>query len=226
MIYDGANETFVETQADSGQTTVDIDALKKINPEIVGWLIVEDADISYPIVQGPNNDKYLKLAYDGTKSSSGSIFMNSNNAPDLSNFHTLIYGHHMRDKSMFGKLMNFEDPEYLKEHRYFTIYNEFGTHRYEIFSAYVTYSASFVYNTYFEYSWDYFDFIEKCKESSIVDMGVEVTANDKIVTLSTCTSRGKRAERFVVQGKLLPPEEAVNAPEAPDVTAASDGAKQ
>lgn len=220
-MYDDANQNFVDGHSVAGQTTVDIAALKAVNPEIVGWLIVDDTDISYPVVQGPDNDKYLKIAYDGTKSNSGSIFMNSNNAPDLTNCHTLIYGHHMRDNSMFGKLMLFEDPEYLKSHRYFTIYNEFGTYRYEIFSAYVTFSASFVYHTYFEYSWDFYDFLEKSKESSIVDMGVELTENDKIVTLSTCTSRGKRAERFVVQGKLLPPEEAAQPvpEEIPQVTA-------
>lgn len=193
------------TANEQNSFTVDLAALKSINPEVVGWLIVDDTDISYPVVQGPDNDKYLKLAYDGSVSNAGSIFMNANNASDLSDAHTLIYGHHMRDESMFGKLMYFEDPAYLSSHRYFTIYNESGEHKYEIFSAFVTYSASFVYTDHFEFSWDHYDFIEKSVSSSILDMGVDVSENDKIVTLSTCTSRGNRAERFVVQGKLIQP---------------------
>ena len=202
-LYLAAEEAYVTPDEEQDSFTVDFASLKSINPEVVGWLIVDDTDISYPIVQGPDNDKYLKIAYDGTRSNAGSIFMNANNAPDLSDAHTLIYGHNMKDDSMFGKLMYFEDPAYLNDHRYFTIYNESGEYKYRIFSAYVTYSASFVYTDHFEFSWDQYDFIEKSLDSSILDMGVEVTEDDKIVTLSTCTSRGNRAERFVVQGILM-----------------------
>ena len=128
--------------------------------------------------------------------------MNAYNAADLSDQNTLIYGHHMRDGSMFGQLLDFEDSTYLDQHRTFTIYTETGAHQYLIFSAFVTYSASFVYTDHFEFSWDFYDFIEKARTSSILDMGVDVTEEDQIVTLSTCTSRGNRAERFVVMGKL------------------------
>lgn len=203
-LYLAAEDTYVTTTDERDSLTVDLTALKAVNPEVVGWLLVDNTDISYPVVQGTDNDKYLKTAYDGTKSNAGSIFMNANNALDLSDTHTLIYGHNMRDDSMFGKLLDFEDPAYLNEHRYFTLYNESGEHKYEIYSAFVTYSASFVYTDHFEFTWDHYDFIEKSLESSILDMGVEVTEHDKIVTLSTCTSRGNRAERFVVMGKLVP----------------------
>lgn len=202
-IYLSAADTYVSETDNQGSLTVDLAALKAINPEVVGWLIVNDTEISYPVVRGSDNDKYLRTAYDGTKNNAGSIFMNANNAADLSDANTLIYGHHMRDDSMFGKLMDFEDPAYLNEHRYFTIYNESGEHRYEIFSAFVTFSASFVYTDHFAYSWDFYDFIQKAKDSSVLDMGVEVSESDRIVTLSTCTSRGNRAERFVVMGKAV-----------------------
>ncbi|MBR5328698.1 MAG: class B sortase [Firmicutes bacterium] len=203
-LYLAAAENYVSPATDNQDSlTVDLSALKAINPEVVGWLLVDGTEISYPVVQGPDNDKYLKTAYDGTKSNAGSIFMNANNDPALTNDHTLIYGHNMRDDSMFGHLLDFEDPAYLSQHRYFTVYNEYGEHKYEIFSAFLTFSASFVYTDRFEFSWEYYDFIEKAKASSILDMGVEVTDIDRIVTLSTCTSRGNRAERFVVMGKLI-----------------------
>ncbi len=207
--YVQADRLYSETEAayvssgESDALTVDFAQLKAINPEVVGWIIVDDTDISYPVVHGPDNDKYLKTAFDGTKNNSGSIFMNAYNNSDFSDQNTLIYGHHMRNGSMFGELMNFEDPNYLDVHRGFTIYTEAGALRYEIFAAYVTYSASFVYTDHFEFSWDFYDFIQKSLAASILDMGVEVTEQDKIVTLSTCTSRGNRAERFVVQGKLI-----------------------
>ncbi len=201
-IYTEAAETYVSENG-SDSLTVDLASLKAINPEIIGWLSVDNTEISYPVVQGADNDKYLKTAYDGSKSNSGSIFMNAYNASDFSDQNTLIYGHHMRDQSMFGKLLEFEDPTYLDQHRTFSICTENGTYQYQIFAAYVTYSASFVYTDHFEFSWDFYDYIEKSLASSILDMGVEVTEEDKIVTLSTCTSRGNRAERFVVQGKRV-----------------------
>lgn len=203
-LYTQAVNTYVSTD-ESNSLTVDLASLKAINPEVVGWLQINNTDISYPVVQGPDNDKYLRMAYDGSASRSGSIFMNAYNTPDFNDANTLIYGHHMRDQSMFGKLMYFEDPAYLDQHRTFTICTENGNVIYQIFAAYVTYSASFVYTDHFEFSWDFYDFIEKSLASSILNMGVEVTTEDKIVTLSTCTSRGNRAERFVVQGKRITP---------------------
>lgn len=203
-LYSEAADTYVkETDDEENPVAVDLTALRGVNRDIIAWLLVDDTDISYPVLHTTDNEKYLTTAYDGTKSSSGSIFMNAYNAADFTDQNTLIYGHHMRDQSMFGKLMEFEDPDFLTNHRYFTIYTDTQTLKYEIFAAYVTYSASFVYTDHFDYTWDYYDYIEKCLDASIVDMGVTVTEDDKIVTLSTCTSRGIRSERFVVQGKLI-----------------------
>lgn len=203
-LYDEAAAVYVtpgEEKAD--HPSVDIAALREVNRDIVAWLLVDDTDISYPILHTTDNEKYLTTAYDGTKSSNGSIFMNAYNAGDFSDQNTLIYGHNMRDQSMFGKLLEFEEPAFLESHKTFTVYTDTKTLRYEIFAAYVTYSASFVYSDHFDYTWDFYDFIEKSLASSIIDMQVDVTENDRIVTLSTCTSRGNRAERFVVQGKLV-----------------------
>ena len=203
-LYADAAKAYV-TKSDDTENgySVDVTALREVNRDIIGWLLVDDTDISYPILHTTDNVKYLTTAYDGTRSNSGSIFMNAYNAADFSDQNTLIYGHHMRDKSMFGKLMEFEDPDFLNNHRTFTIYTDTRTLKYDIFAAYVTYSASFVYTDHFDYTWDYYNYIEKSLKSSIADMGVSVTTDDKIVTLSTCTSRGNRAERFVVQGKLV-----------------------
>ena len=189
----------------SDTMAVDIAALKELNPDIVGWIYIPGTEISYPIVQGGDNDQYLKTAYDGSYSNSGSIFLNARNRSDFIDQNTLIYGHHMRDGSMFGHLMDFEKADFLDTHRRFFIYTQDGTLEYQIFSAFVTYSASFVYTDAFAFSWDYFDFLEDSRNASILDLHVDVTTDDRVVTLSTCTSRGNRAERFVVQGKLITP---------------------
>lgn len=202
-LYDEAAATYVTAGEEEDSPTVDVTALREVNRDIVAWLLVDDTDISYPVLHTTDNEKYLTTAYDGTKSSNGSIFMNAYNAADFTDQNTLVYGHHMRDQSMFGKLLEFEDPAFLETHRTFTIYTDTKTLHYEIFAAYVTYSASFVYTDHFDYTWDFYDYIEKSLASSISDMGVDVTEEDHIVTLSTCTSRGNRAERFVVQGKLI-----------------------
>jgi sortase B len=203
-LYSAAQETYVTPSSEEENAySVDITSLRQINRDVIAWLLVDGTDISYPVLHTTDNEKYLKTAYDGTKSNSGSIFMNAYNDADFSDQNTLIYGHHMRDKSMFGHLMDFDDPDYLNEHRYFTIYTDTRTLKYEIFAAYVTYSASFVYTDHFDYTWDFYDYIQKSLTSSVLDMNVDVTTSDKIVTLSTCTSRGIRAERFVVQGKLM-----------------------
>lgn len=203
-LYEKAAATYVAPDGEEENAyAVNIEALREINRDIIAWLLVDDTDISYPVLHTTDNETYLTTAYDGTKNSSGSIFMNAYNAADFTDQNTLIYGHHMRNQSMFGKLLEFEDPAFLETHRSFTIYTDTETLHYEIFAAYVTYSASFVYTDHFDYTWDFYDYIEKSLASSILDMGVEVTEEDHIVTLSTCTSRGDRSERFVVQGKLI-----------------------
>ena len=202
-LYSEAEEAYVAPEQDDTGFSVDFPALKAVNPEVIGWLVIDDTAISYPIVRGTDNDKYLKTAYDGSPSRNGSIFMNCYNAADFSDQNTLIYGHHMRDGSMFGKLPDFKDPAFLQSHRTFSIYVEGGELRYEIFAAYETYSASFVYTDHFNYSWDFYEFAQKCRNASIIDLGVELTENDHIVTLSTCNSRNNRASRFVVQGKRI-----------------------
>ena len=85
---------------------VDFDGLSQINPDIVGWLYIPGADISYPVVQAGDNDYYLDRMFDGTRNSAGSIFLDAYCASDFSDRHSIIYGHHMRDLSMFARLLD------------------------------------------------------------------------------------------------------------------------
>ena len=90
---------------------VDFESLKAINPDVKGWLYIEALDISYPVVQGPDNDAYLHTTYEGTSNFAGSIFLDYQNQDDFSDGNTIVYGHNMKNLSMFGKLKQMKEQE-------------------------------------------------------------------------------------------------------------------
>ena len=90
---------------------VDFESLKAINPDVKGWLYIEALDISYPVVQGPDNDAYLHTTYEGTSNFAGSIFLDYQNQGDFSDGNTIVYGHNMKNLSMFGKLKQMKEQE-------------------------------------------------------------------------------------------------------------------
>ena len=101
---------------------VNLEELQEENPDIVGWLYFETEEISYPILYSGDNETYLHTAYNGKSAASGSIFLDGNNAPDFSDNYNIIYGHNMKDLSMFGKLKFYRTKEdYYETHKYFQI---------------------------------------------------------------------------------------------------------
>ena len=96
---------------------VDFESLKAINPDVKGWLYIEALDISYPVVQGPDNDTYLHTTYEGTSNFAGSIFLDYQNQDDFSDGNTIVYGHNMKNLSMFGKLKQMKEQEKSGTHR-------------------------------------------------------------------------------------------------------------
>lgn len=181
--------------------SVDFDALKEINADVVGWIRFENMDISYPIVKGGDNEYYLTHSFDGQEIKCGSIFMEAENSADFSDENTFIYGHNMKDKSMFAKLNQFQDEQIFRENPEFLIYTEEGIYRYSIFSCYVA-----------DVSWDSFTYqfadnaaygkwLETVKGRSIYDTGVTPSEEKNTVTLMTCTAAGDNY-RFLVHGTL------------------------
>ena len=123
---------------------VDFAALKSVNSDVVGWIYVEALDgISYPIVQGKDNETYLHQTYEKNYNFAGTIFVDYENSPDFSDCNTLVYGHNMKNGSMFGHLKKFaEDQETYNKSKYFWILTPDKNYRYEIISAYTIISAS------------------------------------------------------------------------------------
>ena len=180
---------------------IDFDSLKKVNEDIIGWIRVNALDISYPIAQGTDNDFYLHRTFEKEENFAGCIFMEYQNNSDFSDKNTIIYGHNMKNGSMFGTLRKFYEDGVYESAPYFWIYTPDKIYKYEIFSCAEVGVSSLTYQITFSEEEDFAQYIDDAYNRSVVDgTGIKVTTDDKIVTLSTCT--GNEATRFVVQGKL------------------------
>lgn len=181
---------------------IDFASLKQTNEEIYAWITIPDTNINYPVLQsGVSNAYYLDHAFDGNEGIMGAIFTENFNTMDFSDYLTVLYGHIMKDNTMFTDLHKFEDPEFFNTHDTFTIYTETEKKTYKIFAA-VEYDNRHI---MFTYNKDNPDdrkaFLESLRESRNLKNNyrddVEINENSKIVALSTCV-RWKPDKRFVV----------------------------
>lgn len=178
---------------------VDFESLREINPDVVGWLEVEALDISYPIVKGEDNEEYLHTTFEKQNNFSGAIFMDYENSADFSDCHTLIFGHNMKNQSMFGQLKFIKEQEKYKDSMYFWILTPEGKYRYDIFSAHVTPADGDTYTLFSGPDRSYVAYLEQMAAASEIPAQIDqFSQEDLAVTLTTCTSRD--TERFVVQG--------------------------
>lgn len=199
---------------------VDFDKLKSVNEDVVGWIYVDALpDISYPIVKGKDNQTYLHQTYEKNYNFAGTIFVDYENSGDFSDCNTLVYGHNMKNGSMFGHLKKFrEDDKLYKQDKYFWILTPERNYRYEIISAYTTGVNSDTYTLFKGPGEEFEKYLETIKGySEIQTDDTDLTIKDRIVTLSTCT--GNESTRFVVQGKRVDAEDADGAATNTDSTA-------
>lgn len=180
---------------------VDFKELEKINQDIVGWIKFDELEIDYPILLGEDNEQYLRSDYQGKSATQGSIFMDSENRGDFHEYHIILYGHNMRNGSMFGQLKKYKEKEFYDGNEYFTIYTKEYVLRYQIFSCHDTDAYGSVYTVGFAEDETYQQYIENLTHASWYPCPVDVKASDQIVTLSTCTTNSEN--RFVVHGKLI-----------------------
>ena len=188
---------------------VDFDKLKSVNEDVVGWIYVDALpDISYPIVKGKDNQTYLHQTYEKNYNFAGTIFVDYENSGDFSDCNTLVYGHNMKNGSMFGHLKKFrEDDKLYKQDKYFWILTPERNYRYEIITAYTTGVNSDTYTLFKGPGEEFEKYLETIKGySEIKTDDTDLTIKDRIVTLSTCT--GNESTRFVVQGKRVDAEDA------------------
>lgn len=194
-----------ESAAKSDGTVIDFDALKELNPDIYAWIEIPGTAVDYPIVQSPTDDSYyLDHTIEGAAGYPGSIYTEGVNAKDFSDFNTLIYGHDMRDGSMFKSLHDYQDESFLKEHPYVYVYLPEGRLTYRIFAA-VVYSDRHIMNTFdFDVADErqaFLDSLDTGDGRNVFDDTVEVTPEDHIITLSTCIG-DESTRRFLVEAVL------------------------
>lgn len=173
---------------------VDFESLKERNQDVIGWLFFENESISYPILYSGDNVKYLRRTLDGENATAGSIFLEGANTPDFEDSRTVIYGHNMKNLSMFGKLKYYrQEKNYYEDHQYFQILVEGIVYRYQIFSYFdVPEAETEICRVDFTSENDFSDFINVLQERSVKDTGIEVECDDKVVTLLTCYVTGRR----------------------------------
>ena len=109
-------------QAQTKQTVIDFDALKKINPDVVSWITIPGTNIDYPLLQGKDNNQYLHKDMEGRDSAAGAIFLDHGDKADLSSLHNIIYGHHMKNGTMFKDIVKYKDQQYFDEHQDIILY--------------------------------------------------------------------------------------------------------
>lgn len=191
---------------------MDFSALRQQNPDVLGWILIPGTRVSYPVVQGTDNSYYLDHTWRGGKNSVGAIFMECRNSSDLSDFNTIIYGHRMNNRSMFGTLSQYKSRSYWQAHPYVYLTDDSGTHRYEIFAAGEVSVDSDVYRLELRSDSSRQSFLDSCLALSALNTGVTPHTYDKVLTLSTCTGNG-HATRWVVQAVC--PGQAPETPEIP-----------
>lgn len=175
-------------------------ALRTVNPDVAGWIEIPGTELSYPIVQGADNSYYLEHNWKQEYNRGGSIFLEATCGADFSDFHTILYGHRMRDGSMFGSLRNYKEQTYWQEHPDVYVAAEGRVYRYAIFSAHESGVHDLTYRLDLEESGLQTEFLQYCADESVIDTGGALDS-EHILTLSTCTGNGYRA-RWVVHGYL------------------------
>jgi sortase B len=192
-----------ETASQSGivMQRIDLTGLKAINDEAIGWIEIPGTSISYPVVHTTDDAYYLTHTFNKSENKSGAIFIETLNSPDFTDLHTIVYGHNMKNGSMFAGLKNYQAQSYYNAHPY--IYVDLGnvSHCYQIFSAHEAELDDITYTIGYAADDQYAEFLSAIKSSSLYDTGVEVGVNDSVITLSTCTKSGTK--RFVVHGKKI-----------------------
>jgi len=181
---------------------VDLQALRTVNLQVVGWIHLPNSVISYPLMQAGNNELYLNASWDGNYNIAGSIFLETRNDPALTDFNTIIYGHRMSDGSMFSELHNYSDPAYWETHPYIYLVTDDAVRQYRVFSAYEAPVRSDTYRLQFADEAEKQRCINIYSTASVVASAITPTTDDLLLTLSTCTGSNSETSRWVVQTVL------------------------
>ena len=179
------------------------EGLLEQNDDVVGWITVDGTQIDYPILQGETNETYLRHNFYGEESRAGSIFLDYRNDIDSLGYNTIVYGHRMKDGSMFQHLTKFSNKDFFDEHRTFTFDTLYESYEGEIFAVYKTMTNFNYIQTEFDNDSEFDMFLMEIMKRSEHTADVDLTDADKIITLSTCDYQLDKLDgRLVVHAKL------------------------
>lgn len=215
-MYDGLSGQFVtagnknkpqdaegEEEREISPISVDFETLLAQNEDVVGWIYCAETPINYPVAIAEDNFYYLHRFLDGSYNASGTLFLDCLCERDFSGRNTVIYGHNMNDGSMFASLKNYNQQEYFDEHPVMYLNTPTQNYRIELFAGYVTSASSDTYTIGFVDDAAFQAYLDKMRSQSDFTSDVELSTEDRVVTLSTCSYEYYDA-RYVVQGKLVP----------------------
>ena len=199
-IYHEMQAAYASDISDDDPSSVNFEAIGESHSNVVGWLKMDDVDISYPIMHGTDNEHYLHYDPDENPNFDGSIFLDYRNHSFEKDLHVLVYGHNMLDESMFGQLDEYVSEDfYRKGTGAFTIFTPEGSYRYKIFAADIVSPTDEAYQVGYKNTQVFDAFVKRLKENSMYDTGVDVSGSDHVVTLSTCSAD----DRLVLSAKRV-----------------------
>lgn len=186
---------------------IDYAALQQENEDFTAVLYIPSLSLQYPIVHSKDNNDYLHVTFEGKKNFAGCVFLDCDAGGDYSDRNSMIYGHNMKNGSMFGTLKRFRKEAGLCESDpYIYLYRADGVRKYRIFSYYLTREGSSAYNVV-STDEEYDNYVAAAVKSSVYQeydgSAVDFTERPKLITLSTCAGRSGGSERFVVHAALV-----------------------
>lgn len=189
---------------------IDFDKLhREVSDDIYAWIYIPNTNVDYPVFQHPtDNTYYLEHNVDGSEGYPGCIYTENYNSKDFSDPQTVIYGHNMRDGTMFSDLHKYEEQEFFDENKYVYIYTEDMVYVYRIFAAYQTNNAHQLLNFDFSKKENLLTYLENVRalgsELKIFDDDVVFSGDDQVLTLSTCVMKERQFHlRYLVQALRL-----------------------
>ncbi len=215
-IYENLQSEFVETKSeentdsdnteDSGEPTeavpisVDFTSLLEQNSDIVGWLYCPDTSVNYPVVQGKDNNQYLRADLNGKYLVSGTVFVDYRNGALGEDANYILYGHNMKNGTMFGSLVKYKEQFYYDEHPILYYLTPDGDYKIELYTGLVVKRDSVIYSPN-PAETEFAEFLAYAKEHSTFHSEVEIAEDDTLITLSTCSYEYNNA-RYILIGKL------------------------
>lgn len=192
-----------EKSEDKEEYTIDFNKLKEQNKETVAWIKVNNTNIEYPVVKTKNNEFYLNHSFDKSENLGGWIFADYKNKFNGTDKNIVIYGHNMKDNSMFGTMQKILNPEWYnnEENTNIILKTEGKNYIYKVFSIYRIENEDYYIKTEFNNDSEFEQFLNTLKARSIRDFNMDMLESDSILTLSTCDNNNKY--RVVLHAKKI-----------------------